>query len=260
MKLLIILSALAWQDAAPATQATGAALAWRDRQVEIEEFLRTGPIERVEDVPIGKSRPRRVFFDEGGAAHSAIAKDIPPGEVAGQFDSYRSEIAAYELDKLLDLDMTPPTVRRRHRGKSYSLQLWIRDARSLDDIKGQSPPRPLAWLAQLYRQRVFDALIANTDRNAGNIVIDPGWNMVLVDHSRSFSATLKIPHLDRLERIDQLFFDRIKAFEYETIQAALGQWLRNPRCASAFMARRNRIVKHFEKLAAEKGELAVFPR
>ena len=151
MKLLIILSALAWQDAAPATQATGAALAWRDRQVEIEEFLKTGPIERV-----------------------------------------------------------------------------------------------------------FDALIANTDRNAGNIVVDPNWNMVFVDHSRSFSDTLKIPHLDRLERIDRPFFGRLKALEYHTIQAALGQWLRNPRCASALMARRNRIVKHFETLAAKKRELAVF--
>ncbi len=258
MKLLIVLSALLLQDGAASTQATGAALAWRDRQVEIEEFLKTGPIERFEDVPIGKSRPRRVFFAEGGAVHSAIAKDIPPREVAGQFDSYRSEIAAYELDKLLDLDMIPPTVRRRLRGKSYSLQLWIRDARSLDDIKGQSPPRPLAWLAQLYRQRVFDALIANTDRNVGNIVVDPDWNMVLVDHSRSFSDTLKIPHLDRLERIDRLFFDRLKALEYQTIQTTLGHWLRDPRCASAFMARRNRIVKHFEKLAAKKGDLAVF--
>jgi len=154
--------------------------------------------------------------------------------------------------------MIPPTVRRRLRGKSYSLQLWIRDARSLDDIKGQSPPRSLAWLAQLYRQRVFDALIANTDRNAGNIVIDPDWNMVLVDHSRSFSDTLKIPHLDRLESIDRVFFDRVKALEYETFKKTLGQWLRDPRCASALMARRNQIVKHFEKLAAKKGELAVF--
>ena len=66
MKLLVVLSALLLQDAAASAQATGAALAWRDRQVEIEEFLKTGPIERIEDVPIGKSQPRRVFFADGG--------------------------------------------------------------------------------------------------------------------------------------------------------------------------------------------------
>jgi len=49
MKLLIVLSALLLQDAAASTQVTGTALAWRDHQVEIEEFLKTGPIERFEE-------------------------------------------------------------------------------------------------------------------------------------------------------------------------------------------------------------------
>jgi len=69
---------------------------------------------------------------------------------------------------------------------------------------------------------------------------------------------LKVLRPDRMQRIDRPFFERLKALEYETIRTTLGQWLLNPRCASALNARRNRIVKHFEALAAEKGEAAVF--
>ena len=256
MKLFLLLPLLLAQADAP--PATGAAQAWRDNQEVIEAFLLEGPIERVEDVPVGKSRPRRVFFADGGPVHSAIVKDIPPGEVAGQLDSYKSEIAAYELDKLLDLDMIPPTVRRYHAGKAYSVQLWIRGARSLSELSGKSPPRVLDWLRDLHRQRLFDVLTANTDRNAGNIVVDADWNMVLVDHSRSFSETMRVTGIDKLERIDRPFYERLVALDYDTILEQVGSWLRSPRSSSALLARRDRIVKHFDKLAAERGEAAVF--
>jgi hypothetical protein len=37
-------------------------------------------------------------------------KAIRPGRQTGYWESYKSEMAAYELDKLLDLQMIPPTV------------------------------------------------------------------------------------------------------------------------------------------------------
>ena len=151
-------------------------------------------------------------------------------------------------------------MRRYRRGRPYSVQLWIGEARSLQDVSGQPLPRPQDWLRDLHRQRLFDVLIANTDRNVGNIVVDSDWNMVLVDHSRSLSDTSKVPGIKKLARIDRPFFDRVKSLEYETFRAKVGPWLQDMRCASALMARRNRIVKHFEALAAEKGDLVVFSR
>ena len=41
----------------------------------------------------------------------------PAWPLHGYWESYKSEIAAYELDKLLGLDMIPPTVERRVQGE-----------------------------------------------------------------------------------------------------------------------------------------------
>ena len=58
------------------------------------------------------------------------------------------------------------------------------------------------------RQRVFDCLTANIDRNSGNLLVDPAWNLVLIDHSRAF-ATDRMPFEKELTRIDRSLFDRL---------------------------------------------------
>ena len=49
-----------------------------------------------------------------------------------------------------------------------------------------TPPDKVPWNAQLHILRVFDELIANTDRNQGNMLIDSRWKLWLIDHSRAF--------------------------------------------------------------------------
>ena len=52
---------------AVASQSLGSKI-WVGRHAEFEEFLRTAPIERVEKVPIGVTKPERGFFAPGGLA------------------------------------------------------------------------------------------------------------------------------------------------------------------------------------------------
>jgi hypothetical protein len=85
---------------------------WIGREHEFEAFLATAASRGFSDVPVGVTRPRRAFFAEGGLAASAVFKVLPPGRQSGFFESYKAEIAAYELDKLLGLGMVPPTVER----------------------------------------------------------------------------------------------------------------------------------------------------
>ncbi len=106
-------------------------------------------------------------------------------------DSWRFEIAAYELDKLLDLNMVPPTVERTVNGHRGSVQLWIEGAiseakRRKDKIQ---VPNPIAWNRQIWKVRVFDDLIFNIDRvNINNLLITPDWKICLIDHSRTFKS------------------------------------------------------------------------
>jgi len=46
-----------------------------------------------------------VFFVLGGLAAGASVKNTPPGRYDGFAESYQSEIAAYKLDRLLQMDM-----------------------------------------------------------------------------------------------------------------------------------------------------------
>jgi hypothetical protein len=82
-----------------------------------------------------------------------------------------------------------------------------------------------------------------------------------VDHSLAFTNTLTLPYEigKKLNRIDRLFFDRIKTLDKATVQRAIGD-LVNADALDALLARRDIIVKAFEKLAEQEGADQVFTR
>jgi hypothetical protein len=231
---------------------------WVGRYAEVEAFLRTAPIERVEAVPVGVTKPTRVFFEPGGLVASAVVKHLPPGRHEGFWDSYKSEIAAYELDRLLGLDMVPVTVERRVGEDLASVQLWVENCRLLKQVDQSACPRPEDWAKQVCRQRVFDDLIANIDRNAGNVLIDPEWNLILIDHSRAF-ATNEMPFEKQSARIDRAMFERLKALDRAALDEHVRPWVLTEGNVKDILKRRDRIVARFEALAKEKGEAVVFP-
>src|SRR5919204_204146 len=76
-----LIFALSAALAAPPQQAPAVASAtltaanskiWVGRYTEFEEFIRSAPIERVEDVRTGVTRPHHAFFPPGGLAGGVI--------------------------------------------------------------------------------------------------------------------------------------------------------------------------------------------
>jgi len=231
---------------------------WIGHAAEYEEFLETAPIERIEDVGMGVTKPERAFFAKGGLAASAVVKHLKPGLRMGYWESFKSEVAAYLLDRMLGLDMVPVTVERRVGADLASVQLWVEGCRLLKGVDQSSCPRPEEWARSAWRQRVFDNLTANIDRNEGNLLVDPEFNLILIDHSRAFASNA-MPFVKQMQRIDREFYEKLKALDEATLTPELKPWVLGMGEIRDLLKRRDKIIEQFDRLAKEKGEAAVFP-
>jgi hypothetical protein len=226
---------------------------WLGRTEEFENFIRTAPFRRVEELKIGVTRPHRGYFDPGGLVASAAWKVLPPGRPNGYWESYKSEIAAYELDKLLALGMVPPTVEKSYKGDHGAAILWLDGVRSWKSVEAES--KPDKWNLEAVRMKMFDNLIANIDRNAGNLLIDADWNLYLIDHSRAFVIDTKLRNV--MTRIDRQLWDRMLALDEPTLAAALGKWI-DGGAIRAILKRRDAMKKVIDTAVTKSSEAAVY--
>jgi hypothetical protein len=228
---------------------------WVGQAAEIETFLKTAPFKRFEDVPVGVTRPKRGYFDPGGPVASAAWKPLPPGRAHGYWESYKSEIAAYELDKLLGMYMVPPVVEKRWKGERGAAVMWVHPVRSWKEVEHQ--PKPEKWTRQAVRMKMFDNLIGNIDRNAGNLLVDADWNLFLIDHSRAFVSETRLKA--EMVRIDPEIWTRMVALDEPTLMTALGEWL-DRGAIRALLKRRDAMKQVVDTLLKTKSESLVYVR
>ncbi len=155
------------------------------------------------------------------------------------------------------------TAEVRYKGDLASLQLWVENTRLLKQLNERNVRAPdlVKWNYQLHRAYMFEDLVANLDENEGSPIVDPQWNLIVLDHSRAFTNTLAQPYEigKKLNQIDRPFFDRIRALDRATVTRAIGD-LVEAGAIDALFVRRDNIVKAFEKLAAQKGANEIFTR
>lgn len=259
--LLALLLALApaVRAAPPFLGPDGSPLPFRTEE-EVLEFLREATVVSLQDVSVGTARTKKVLLEGNGVrAHASfrhVYKHVDVGSW-GFVDSYQSEVAAYELSRLLGLDRVPPTVVRRVRRKRGSLQLWIEGGITDAERRhlGLVPPDPTSFEAQLAILGVFDNLIANGDRNPGNLVIDAAWKVWFIDHTRSFSGHRELRHPERITGCERRLWEKLRTIPASEIGARLrphtGPYL------TALLERRALLIEEIERQIAERGEAAV---
>jgi hypothetical protein len=248
--------AAAQQPAPAATAATrpaASAKVWEGRNAEFEAFLRETPFVRFEDVPVGVTKPKRGYFAPNSLAASAAWKPLPPGRPHGYWESYKSEIAAYEIDKMLGMGMVPPSVEKKWKGETGAAILWVAPVKPWKDVENKE--KPPKWNREAIRMKMFDNLIGNIDRNAGNLLVDDDWNLFLIDHSRAFVSDTRLRA--QMIRIDREIWDRMMTLDEVTLTDAVGKWL-DRGAIRAILKRRDAMKKAIDTMVKSTSETVVF--
>jgi len=234
-----------------------------------EEFLKTAEI--VEEIELGGvkavDKPWKLTFEKDEIRRGALWKN-PEGRMRGFLEGWKWEIAAYRLDKYLELNMVPPTVERELHGNQGSCQLWVTaemDLRKKTREKIETPTNKVfSWNRAIYLQRAFDNLIANIDRNQGNIFITKDWRMILIDHSRTFGtspkATSTLIYTEQfrdgpreMKQLPRTFVEKLKGMTFEGIQDVVGVYLTAEEI-EAVLIRRDLILEEINRLIEINGE------
>jgi len=229
---------------------------WVGNEARIEAHLKTAKVTRLEDIGTGVTRPRRAFLDPPEPIASLVWKVLPPGRRDGFWESYKSEIAAYELDRFLEMHVVPPAVERAIDGDTGAAIMWLEAIQSVKQTGGKVPTGPI-WGKAIRRMIMFDNLIGNRDRNAGNILIGQPGELVLIDHSRAFIDDKDLPRT--FERVDAELWGRLTALTRADLTRAVGAWI-DERAIDAMIARRDRMVKDVDTLVAKEGRALVIIR
>ncbi|HEX9189601.1 MAG TPA: hypothetical protein VGB87_21180 [Vicinamibacteria bacterium] len=268
MRRALARALLALSLAAPATaqEAHGLPLAGE----EAEAFLRAAEVVRKKGIGRGITHPDQYTLTDGEKTCKAVWKTIDVfkrgltsleggGVIVDFADSWKHEVAAYELDKLVGTGLVPPTVERTFGRTRGSLQMWVEGAMTEAERKQRkvAPPDPLRWNAQMYGVRLLHQLTYNTDyRNINNVLCDPSFRVYAVDFSRAFAQYGELRSEDELKRFSRSALEALRALDRPTLDARLGKWLTGPQI-EGLLRRRDKVLTLAERRVREEGEAAV---
>jgi hypothetical protein len=235
----------------------------------IEEFLLKARVVKKKTSKKGVTATTQATLSDGRLTHDAQIQTVDIAQTvfeAGRNtelnfkDTYRFNIGAYRLARLLDMDNVPMSVKRRHDGKDAAFTWWLDDV--MFDEEGrlkQKPvqgPDPDRTSKQIANRLVFDELIQNRDRNQGNLLWTRDWKLWLIDHTRAFRLGKDLVKPEQLSRIDSALLDKLRGLTLDAMTRSMGDVMQRDELA-AVLIRRDKLVKHFEDRIATRGEAVV---
>jgi hypothetical protein len=236
---------------------------------QMAQFLLSAKVLNSKSGKKGTTNPPRLTLNDGTLTHDASFETIEVHKNKMEFadgsfeynfvDSYKYNIAAYGLAELLGIeDMLPVYVERRVNGSRGSLSWWL----PVKMDEGERLKRKIfapdadAWNKQMYRIRVFDELVYDTDANLTNVLVGEDWQIWRIDFTRAFRLRGDVKDYKNLVQCDRRLFEKLKALDQNEITQKTKDYLTKSE-VEAVMARRDKIVAYFQKLIAEKGEKTV---
>ena len=236
---------------------------------QIKQFLLTAKVVHSQRSKKGVTHPWRLTLSDGTVTHDASFQSIDEHKTTMKLthstelnfvDSYKYNIAAYALAELLGMDdMLPVYVERKWAGNVGSLSWWLPVKMDEAERLKQKlePPDADAWNNQMYKIRVFDQLVSDSDPNLTNVLIGENWKIWRVDFTRAFRLTKDLNDPNKnLVRCDRQLLEKLKVLDGNALTEKTKNYLTKDE-VKAVMARRDKIVAYFQELSVQKGENAV---
>lgn len=233
---------------------------------EVEQFLNDSQMVAKQKIPIGITKPMKITLERDGikvyAKFSSVDQagqneKLADGSIEMYFlDSYKSDLAGYELSKMLGMNSVPPAVGRQIEGSEGIVQIWIEDLTSYDIwIKegNTGQPSSIYLRRQVKDMRTFDLLIRNADRHRANIMWDPSDNLWLIDHTRSLARNAELRKGENFEGCSRDLYNAIKGLDSNEVKKRLKPYLGTFEI-NALMKRRDKLIKLIDKEISKKGE------
>jgi hypothetical protein len=258
----------AQSPAVPAAQAPAPAAAPVLSDAAIEAFLTKAQVVSLRNIGTGTTNSRRATLSDGTLTHDAHVQIVDEqktdraARTAGDrtfFDSYRYNIAAYRLARLVGLHNVPPSVERTVDGSRAAVTWWLDDV-LMDEKerkeKNTSGSDPVRTGRQIRVMHIWDELIHNTDRNQGNIIWARDWSLWLIDHTRSFQTVTELMKPGEVIACDTSLLAAMRGLTQASIAKAVGESLTRLEI-QATLSRRDQIVKRLDAIIAKQGEASV---
>ena len=233
---------------------------------QMETFLLKAKIVSMKGVSVGVTNSRQATLSDGQIRHDAhiqvidvarvvFTPDRGPTELNFR-DSFHYNIAGYRLALLLGLNNVPMSVQRSVNGHDAAVTWWVDDV-LMDEAARKKKPTVAEWEtartnSQIHIMRVFDELIANTDRNAGNLLWTKDGTMWMIDHTRAFRLQEKLKNPALLQRCEVKLLEALRSLSADQMKRVMGNHLTKPEIES-LLSRRDEIVKLFDDKIAKQG-------
>lgn len=241
---------------------------------DMESFLLHAQPGTMKSLSTGVTNTHRVTMSNGTIQHDAHVQTVNEAKTTFEGgngtmelnfrDSYKYNIAAYRLAKLLGLNMVPPYVERRVTNTTGSVSWWINNTMMESERykKNIHIPDSDRWNEQMYAVRVFHELVYDTDPNLTNLLITKDWQLWIIDLTRAFRTNQTLRDAKNLVKCDRRLLERMRQIDGKVLKQTLSDVLSKTEIR-ALDARRAKIVEFFDNEIQHKGEAAVlydFPR
>lgn len=234
------------------------------KQKELENYFRKAKVGPDKLRAGRRTEAWRVNLDDGKIKRKGIFKVTNRTRPHQLPDSYKYGIAAYELDKLLDLNLVPLIVEREIEGRKGSLQKYLEGGLTEAERRRKKikPPDPESLENTLEELTVFENLTYSSSfcdqRDLGDILImhKEDWKVWRVDFSEAFAPSPELISGCKITRCSKKLYQNLKKLDHKVLKAKLKHYL-NDEEISTLLKRKNIIIEKIKQLINEKGEESV---